>query len=161
VTFTVALPGRRDAPAVGAPDPEERAPAGGALAVLLVEDDEVVGDLLTEFLAVDGHAADRALDGREALDRLREKSYDLIVTDIHMPDGDGVAFYRALREVAPALARRVVFVTGDVMRPETQAFLAESGLAYLEKPFGLGQFRALVRGAVRQSDAGDDGGHAA
>jgi signal transduction histidine kinase/CheY-like chemotaxis protein len=161
VTFTVALPERREAPTVGTPDPEERTPARGALAVLLVEDDTVVGDLLTEFLAVDGHAVDRAVDGGEALDRLRQRSYDLIVTDIHMPDVDGATFYRALQEIAPALARRVVFVTGDVMRPETQTFLAESGLAYLEKPFDLGQFRALVRSAVQQSDAADDAGRAA
>jgi signal transduction histidine kinase/CheY-like chemotaxis protein len=150
VTFTVALPERREAPTVLAQEPQERTPAPGGLAVLLVEDDAVVGDLLTEFLAVDGHGVDRAVDGREALDRLRQRPYDLIVTDIHMPDVDGATFYRELQEIAPGLARRVVFVTGDVMRPETQAFLAESGLAYLEKPFDLGQFRAFVREAVER-----------
>jgi signal transduction histidine kinase len=148
-TFTVALPERRDAPTDLPSAPEERTPPAGRLAVLLVEDDAVVGDLLTEFLAVEGHAVDRALDGRQALERLRDRPYDLIITDIQMPDVDGATFYRALQEIAPALARRVVFVTGDVVRPETQAFLAQSGLAYLEKPFDLSQFRAFVRGAVR------------
>jgi len=149
VTFTVEWPERREIP-VAAPRPPERdTQAVGELTVLVVEDDAVVGDLLAEFLAVEGHVVDRAWDGRQALERLRARTYDLIVTDISMPGVDGPAFYRELRQIDPVLARRVVFVTGDAVRAETRAFLDESGLAYLEKPFDRAQFQAFVRRVMR------------
>jgi DNA-binding response OmpR family regulator len=116
--------------------------------VLLVEDERTVGDLLEEFLRLDGHRVDRARNGREALERVRAGAYALIVSDVRMPDLDGRALYRELRSIDPALARRMLFITGDVMSTETRQFLDETGLAYLEKPFGIREFQAAVRGAL-------------
>ena len=147
-TFTVELPegGGTMGPAPAAV--EQEAPQRPAVRVLVVEDEAVVGDLLEEFLRVDGHEVDRATDGREALERVRGAAYGLIVCDVRMPDVDGPAFYRELAAIDPGLAQRVVFVTGDVMSPETRRFLAGTGLRHLEKPFDLGEFRAFVRGAL-------------
>jgi len=148
-TFTVELPAGPVVATAGAAvaDPAE-APAPG-VRVLVVEDEAVVGDLLEEFLRVEGHAVDRATDGREALERVREAHYGLIVCDVRMPDVDGPAFYRELAGIAPALARRVVFVTGDLLSGETRGFLEATGLRHLEKPFDLGEFRAFVRAALQ------------
>jgi DNA-binding response OmpR family regulator len=119
-------------------------PPSGARA-LLVEDERVVGDLLADFLALEGYEVDRAMDGRQALELVRRRSYALIVSDVRMPDLSGPALYRELLRVNPALARRVVFVTGDIVSPETRRFLDETGLGYLAKPFAVSEFQSAIR----------------
>ena len=116
---------------------------------LLVEDERIVGELLAEYLTLEGYEVDRAMDGREALELVRQRTYALIVSDVRMPDVDGPALYYELRSVNPEMARRMVFVTGDVMNTETRRFLGETCLRYLEKPFTIAEFRAVVQG-VRQ-----------
>jgi CheY-like chemotaxis protein len=143
--FTVELPAagvRGDVEAT--PRPRPGAPLAG-VSVLLVEDEPLVGDMMEDLLRLDGHAVDRAVNGREALDRLARGSYDLIISDVRMPDLSGPAFHQELLRLDPALARRVIFVTGDVMSPETQTFLDQAGLVYLEKPFEVAAFQAAVR----------------
>ncbi|MBI3457100.1 MAG: response regulator [Candidatus Rokubacteria bacterium] len=130
-----------------APRPETPAPPAG-VSVLLVEDEPLVADILAEILSLDGHRVDRAANGREALACVGARPYRLIVSDVHMPDLDGPAFYEALLGVQPALARRVVFVTGDVVNPETRRFLDETGLTCLEKPFAVSDFQSAVRRAL-------------
>jgi CheY-like chemotaxis protein len=116
--------------------------------VLLVEDEALVADMLEDLLALDGHQVDRATNGREALERMRGQSYALIVSDVRMPDLSGPALYRELLRVNPALARRVVFVTGDIVSPETRRFLDETGLGYLAKPFAVSEFQSAIRRAL-------------
>jgi DNA-binding response OmpR family regulator len=116
---------------------------------LLVEDERVVGELLAEFLSLEGYEVDRATDGRQALALVRRRPYALIVSDVRMPVVDGPALYYELRTVSPELARRIVFVTGD-MSSETRRFLDETCLRYLEKPFTMAEFQAVVRGVLGQ-----------
>jgi DNA-binding response OmpR family regulator len=120
------------------------------LLVLVVEDEPVVGDLLAEFLMLAGHTVDRAANGREALARIAERAYDLVVSDVRMPDLDGPALHQELNRRHPALARRMVLVTGDATSTETREFLEGSGLAYLEKPFGMADLEAAVRAALAE-----------
>jgi DNA-binding response OmpR family regulator len=116
--------------------------------VLLVEDEPLVGDMLAEILALDGYRVDRASNGREALARLRTRAYGVVVSDVRMPDLNGPALYQELRRLDPPLARRVIFVTGDVMNPDTRDFLDQTGVLYLEKPFGPQDLSALIRRAL-------------
>jgi CheY-like chemotaxis protein len=146
--FTIELP-----PATGEVGPVKlvaRPEVGPvpAARVLLVEDEALVGDMLEDLLALDGHQVDRATNGREALERMRGHSYELIVSDVRMPDLSGPALYRELLRVHPALARRVVFVTGDIVSPETRRFLEETGLGYLAKPFAVSEFQSAIRRAL-------------
>ena len=131
-----------------------RAEQRGARA-LLVEDERVVGELLAEFLALEGYEVDRAMNGREALDLVRRRAYTLIVSDVRMPDVDGPALYHELRVVRPEVVRRMVFVTGDIMSTATRRFLDETCLRYLEKPFTIAEFQAVVQGVLAEpSNAG-------
>ena len=125
-----------------------------AARVLLVEDEALVGDMLEDLLALDGHQVDRATNGREALERMRSRSYALIVSDVRMPDLSGPALYRELLRVHPALARRVVFVTGDIVSPETRRFLDETGLGYLAKPFAVSEFQSAIRRVLASRSRG-------
>ena len=84
-------------------------------------------------------------DGRSHLQGTRE-TYDLIISDMRMPDGDGPDFYKQVLASAPALARRFVFITGDTANPEAWAFLEDSGVPVIEKPFPAAVFEdAVVR----------------
>ena len=105
-------------------------------------------DLATEMgdaLAKEGFAVDVAGDGEEALARVRQKQYDLVVCDLKMPRVDGKMLYRTIAAVAPTLTRRVIFVTGDVAATDAERFLAESGCQWLVKPFRKADLLRAVR----------------
>ena len=90
--------------------------------MLVVEDEPALAAAVSEALTDAGFRVDRAADGQYALERIQEKVYDLVVCDLKMPRMDGRGFYRAIVDDAPALARRIVFVTGDVAGTETERF---------------------------------------
>ncbi|HSA82174.1 MAG TPA: PAS domain S-box protein, partial [Geminicoccaceae bacterium] len=129
--FTITLP----ASPTGTPAPSVPAMAVGIRGrILIVEDEPEIAQMVAEVLRRDGHEIVLATSGREALARLATEPVDLILSDLRMPDLDGPGLHRELAAVAPALVRRVVFVTGDVLTPETDRFLGETGLPVLEKP---------------------------
>ncbi|OFW01405.1 MAG: hypothetical protein A3I61_18235 [Acidobacteria bacterium RIFCSPLOWO2_02_FULL_68_18] len=145
-SFVVALPvsgTNADARPIRPPAPSLEAVRGAS--VLLVEDERalasVVGDALTEAGLVVEHAA----DGEEALACVRQKTYDVIVCDLKMPRVDGMTLYRAIAATTPALARRVIFVTGDVAGTDAERFLDDSGCRWLAKPFRLADLLRAVR----------------
>jgi two-component system cell cycle sensor histidine kinase/response regulator CckA len=115
------------------------------LRVLVVEDEPALAVAVSEALADAGFAVDRAGDGEEGLTRLTEQRYDLIVCDLKMPRIDGMQFYRAMAAATPALARRVIFVTGDVAGTDAERFLEETGCRWLSKPFRLGDLLRAAR----------------
>jgi CheY-like chemotaxis protein len=92
-----------------------------------------------------GFSVDRASDGLEALERVRSTPFDLIVCDLKMPRLDGTQFYRELEVLNPPLARRIVFVTGDVAGTEAERFLEETGCQWLAKPFRLKDLLRVAR----------------
>ena len=113
--------------------------------VLVVEDEAALATAVVEALTDAGLTVEHAGDGEVALARVRSGSYDLIVCDLKMPKVDGMAFYRAIAAEAPPLARRVIFVTGDVAGTEAERFLEASGCRWLAKPFRLGDLLRAVR----------------
>ena len=113
--------------------------------VLVVEDEPALSMAVAEALVDAGFVVDRAGDGEEGLSRLADQSYELIVCDLKMPRIDGVQFYRAMAAATPALARRVIFVTGDVAGTDAERFLDETGCRWLSKPFRLGDLLRAAR----------------
>lgn len=113
--------------------------------VLVVEDEPALAMAVSEALVDAGFVVDRAGDGEEGLTRLAEQSYDLIVCDLKMPRIDGMQFYRAMAAATPSLARRVIFVTGDVAGTDAERFLEETGCRWLSKPFRLGDLLRAAR----------------
>jgi signal transduction histidine kinase len=116
--------------------------------VLVVEDEPALAIAVAEALVDAGFVVDRAGDGEEGLTRLAEQSYELIVCDLKMPRIDGMQFYRAMAAATPALARRVIFVTGDVAGTDAERFLEETGCRWLSKPFRLGDLLRAARDAL-------------
>jgi signal transduction histidine kinase/CheY-like chemotaxis protein len=146
-SFFVELP-TGDANAVRAPQPPPEVvaqdlPPGAT--VLLVEDEPALAQAVGDGLTDAGFIVDRAGDGEEALARVGASSYDLIVCDLKMPRVDGMTFYRTIAAAKPALARRVIFVTGDVVGTEAERFLEETGCRWLAKPFRLADLLRSAR----------------
>jgi signal transduction histidine kinase/CheY-like chemotaxis protein len=139
--FRVRLPATPRAPA----QPEERrvvAPARRAR-VLVVDDDARVGEAMRRVLR--GHDVHVETSGRAALARLRAgERYDRILCDVMMPEMDGIAFHEELSRHDPALAARVVFMTGGAFGERTARFVEEQGGAVLEKPVDILRLREVV-----------------
>jgi signal transduction histidine kinase/BarA-like signal transduction histidine kinase len=144
-TFVVELP-------LGLPQAEPRPQAEGdswervkGASVLLVEDETSLAAAVSEALTDVGLVVDLAGDGQEALARVRRNSYDAVICDLKMPRVDGMMLYRAMAAATPALARRVIFVTGDVAGTDAERFLADSGCRWLAKPFRLADLLRAIR----------------
>ncbi len=116
--------------------------------VLVVDDDRRIAEAVAQVLAGDGYAVDIARDGVEALERIAERPYDVIVTDVRMPKLDGAGLYRELGRRHPGLRNRIVFITGDEANPETRRFLTEIGALALHKPFDMDELRRAVGEAL-------------
>jgi len=112
--------------------------------ILVVEDETALATAVVDALQDAGYTATRAADGEEALAKLKGDSFDLVICDLRMPRLDGKALYRTLATMSPGLAKRVVFVTGDVAGTEAEQFLEESGCRWLAKPFRLADLLRIV-----------------
>jgi len=142
--FTIALPATTLALARH-PSAAEAAPTPVAGRVLVVEDEVEIAQMVSEVLNRDHHQVAVATSGRQALEHLARHPVDLILSDLRMPDLDGPGLHRALASSSPELARRMVFVTGDVLTPDTSTFLARTSLPVIEKPIDPYDLRLKVR----------------
>ena len=145
-SFTVELPviGAAVAPsAPRLPGPSLEAMRGAS--VLLVEDERALAAAVGDGLTDAGLRVEYASDGEEALARVQSGTYDVVICDLKMPRVDGMSLYRAIAAATPALARCVIFVTGDVAGTDAERFLEDSGCRWLAKPFRLADLLRAVR----------------
>ena len=134
-TFTFVIP------LMVAEAPGQAAPKGRAaqqvtnLKILLVEDNAVNQMLALGMLQKLGLNADLATDGAEALERVRESNYDLILMDMQMPRMDGLTATRAIRAMSELRQPRIVALTANAMESDRDACLAAGMDDFLSKPF--------------------------
>ncbi len=149
-TFTIELPvaAKDAAPApvvAGSASPFPSAPAGSSgKRVLVIDDEQWILDLAGELLRAEGHVVETVQGGAQALELLSRRKFDVIVSDWKMPGLNGVRLYEHLRATDAASAKRVLFMTGDVVSDTFQDFLRDHELACLSKPFATREFRAAV-----------------
>jgi two-component system NtrC family sensor kinase len=122
---------------------------GGA--VLIVEDETALAAAVADALQDAGYVVTHAADGEEALALVTRQPFDLVICDLKMPRLDGQAFYASLVQAVPALAKRVIFVTGDVAGTQAERFLERTGCRWLEKPFRLADLLRAVREGLLDS----------
>src|SRR3546814_16784453 len=78
------------------------------------------------------------------MEKLVYRRYDVVLSDVRMPDLDGPALFELLEQRYPDLLPRLAFVTGDTMSPGIRRFLESCGRPYLEKPVVPADLRRLV-----------------
>jgi len=156
-TFFVDLPIIQQEEETGKEEePEEVGGAAGKAVVLVVDDEEVVLEMLRRALEGAGHRVETAVSGRQAMEKLREKDYDLIMMDYKMPTMGGKELYRWLQGEKPKFTSKVLVVTGDTVDTGTQRFLEETGLPHMSKPFDLEEMKALVDQLLMGGERGCD-----
>jgi two-component system NtrC family sensor kinase len=124
------------------------------LNVLVVEDEAGLRNALLQFLSRRDIDALAVGDGAEALRTLKQQSFDVIVSDVHMPGMTGRDFLGRLRLERPELLTRLIFTTGDALEDDHVAIIRESGAPTVSKPFDLNVLERLIREvAMRTSGA--------
>lgn len=113
--------------------------------VLIVEDQPMVAQIMVEVLEADGHEVEMSANGRLALDMIEAQPYDLIISDLRMPELDGVGLYREIRRRQPALLSRLLFVSGTADLIEYGRLVAETAVPVLAKPFALADLQRLTQ----------------
>ncbi len=127
-------------------------PSGARAQVLLVEDTENVVSQYSEFLTRAGHQVQVARTSREAIERARENRPDLILIDLEMPDIDGLAATRLMRQ-DPALASLpIIALTALAMPGDRERCLAAGMSDYLSKPITPTQLGQVVERHLRRAD---------
>ena len=119
--------------------------------ILVVDDDTIVQQFLTEILSEEEHEVEIIDNGDDTLERLESEDYDVILLDVKLPGMSGIEIYKHLQKKAKPLARRVIFITGDVMGKETMAFLSRTRASYITKPFDAEKLKKDIRRMLNKS----------
>lgn len=118
--------------------------------ILIVDDDEISCRLFAKVLEGDGHKVQQAGSGEEALDRLRNESYDLLLVDVRMPGITGLDVTRAMRQEQPSLPVIVMTAFGSI---ETAVeAINEGAYDYVSKPMNLDELKKIIFRALGQKE---------
>lgn len=112
--------------------------------VLVVDDETVIAQLIADMLGGEGYDVDTAPDGRVALLRLAERRYDVVLSDLRMPELDGLGFFREVETRHPDMLRRFMFITGTSEHADYHGFIDEVSVPVLTKPFDMIELFRLV-----------------
>jgi two-component system NtrC family sensor kinase len=111
---------------------------------LVVDDEPEVAEVLGLFASRAGYQVETAGNGAEAMALLRTRDFDVILSDLRMPQLDGPALHDWIAAEKPHLLGRIGFVTGDTLGQTAAGFIARTGCPVLEKPFTGKAVRALL-----------------
>ncbi len=116
--------------------------------VLIVDDDDEVRNTLTKLLKRAGFMTVGVYNGLAALNELRKEECKAVVCDIQMPFQDGTLFHKTLVAQMPAMAKRVIFMTGRASDADIAELEAEMGRPVLAKPINSDELITAVRSLV-------------
>jgi len=120
--------------------------------ILVVEDEPAIRAVLTRNLSASGYQVQAVSDGKTALDMLANNVYKLLLVDLKMPGMNGRELYEVMKKKHPNSAKRVVFITGDIMTADTHDFLASTGRPYLIKPFDVKDITDVIEKVLGESN---------
>jgi len=148
-TFIMELPVITEAEQPKPSEPVVEEPEKVAKAkILVVDDEQVIRDFVKRVLAGEGYEVETVNNAGDALKKIEGKRYNLVLIDIKMPGMDGMELYKRIQKIARSLARRVVFITGDIMGTATEKFLSETKAAHIDKPFNAEQLSREINRAL-------------
>lgn len=137
------------------PEIQEVISTGNALNVLVVDDSKVIRTAIREILEIGGLLVTEACNGKEALDSVKNKTPDLVLLDVVMPDIDGIEVLKELRNDHSKLQLPIVLVTSrDASREIVQA-LDFGANDYVTKPIDFDVLWARISNQLMQKQAAE------
>jgi NADH-quinone oxidoreductase subunit E/NADP-reducing hydrogenase subunit HndA len=124
-----------------------------ACRILVVDDEPVVRKSCERILTPEGYAVESASDGNEAIGKLGKDGYDLVITDLKMPDIDGIELIRWIRNSKPDTG--IVVITGYPSQESIKEALSLRILDYLPKPFSPALLIEITQRALEYKKAGE------
>ncbi len=116
--------------------------------ILVVDDDELMRTFITTVLREDGYGVDMASDGKTGLNKVKNRDFDLVITDLKMPDMSGVDLMQAGREAKPAMLWVIITAYGSINNA-VEAMKA-GAVDYLTKPFkSPDELRHVIRRVLK------------
>jgi two-component system response regulator PilR (NtrC family) len=116
--------------------------------VLIVDDNDQMSSLLADILELFDYQSRQAKDGEEALKRLEEEKYDLVITDLRMPRMSGTDLLKVIKKSHPGLP--VVVVSGYTPGNTQNVIITEQADGFLHKPFTVEQIEKILKGLPAQ-----------
>jgi putative nucleotidyltransferase with HDIG domain len=116
--------------------------------ILVVDDEQAIRDVLSEGLNDSGYRCDTASDGAEALEKVRGNGFELVVSDIDMPQMDGVQLLQEIKKIRPDT--EIIMLTGVVDVDTAVQSIRMGASDYLTKPFNLAEVRITVERALEK-----------
>jgi two-component system NtrC family sensor kinase len=111
---------------------------------LVVDDEESNAALVRRVLAGAGYDTESTTLSRRALVMMERTAYDAVICDVKMPELSGQQLYGRVCQIRPEMARRFIFITGDIDGQDTREFLDETRCSYFMKPFNLERLTTAV-----------------
>ena len=122
-----------------------------ALRILIVEDNIDIAENIGDYLELQGHVTDFAMDGISGLHLALTQDFDAIILDVMLPGMDGLTFCRKLREEAENVIPVLMLTARDTLSDKLEGFDAGAD-DYLIKPFELEELSARLKALIRRSD---------
>jgi len=105
--------------------------------ILLVDDEADVLDLVRETLEGCGYLIETATNSQEALAKVKDGRYSMIILDLLLPDMNGFILSQEIKRLDPSLADRILFISGILFGQSTVDHLGSIGAGFLSKPFQI------------------------
>lgn len=115
--------------------------------VLIVDDELSVREFFDILLTKEGYEVVTALDGRNALQLIREQAFDLVITDLQMKDGDGMTLLRESKKLYPEVP--VIMITAFATTDSAVEAMKTGAFDYLSKPFKIEEIKVILRNALQ------------
>jgi DNA-binding NtrC family response regulator len=123
------------------------------LEILILDDEPIVGQRLKAALEKEGHRAETFVDPLEAVARLEDKTFDIVVTDIRMDNMDGIEILELVRKKNDRT--KVIMITGYATLEVARESLTKGAFDFIAKPFNLREMRQGIEKAIEALKASD------
>ncbi|MCJ7497747.1 MAG: response regulator [candidate division Zixibacteria bacterium] len=119
------------------------------LKILIVDDEEVVAEVLGKLIEVDGHKVAVTHEGKHALEAYQKEKFDIVFTDISMPEMNGIDLTQRLLELDRDA--KIVAITGHVGTEEVEKVLNAGAKAFMKKPFSKKDIDQAIKEIIKMS----------
>ena len=124
------------------------------LSILIVDDEPIVGERLKASLERSGFQVDACAGGKDALNKLREKAYDVLITDLKMSSPDGMEVLQIAKQIRPAI--KAIVITGLATKSTAEEARQRGATEFIAKPFKIRELKSVL---VKLSESDRDAGH--